>query len=233
MQTMFSNATVMWTEQEIVERDCLVRQCFQIVNRAWSDLNSAIRFRRVETPVITPPSELHGHIKAGFPLFQLTDGKTIDKQIVTRLLRPETTAGSIAAFHLLYPMEQQRRKAMPICIWQMGKSFRNEANPETMRASRLRLIEFYQLEFELFAAADSRAPYISVALESLLKRFGGKIVQSLPQSLPHYSRHTLDWEIDGVEVAGCSERVDWNEGIIYEVSIGLDRLVHCLASARL
>jgi len=29
----------------------------------------------------------------------------------------------------------------------------------------------------------------------------------------------------GLEVAGCSERTDWPEGVVFEVAIGLDRLV--------
>lgn len=36
---------------------------------------------------------------------------------------------------------------------------------------------------------------------------------------------THDWHLDGLEVAGCSIRKDWPHGIVFEVAIGLDRLV--------
>jgi hypothetical protein len=43
--------------------------------------------------------------------------------------------------------------------------------------------------------------------------------------LPHYSNHTVDWYINGLEIAGCSVRKDWEDGTVFEVAIGLDRLV--------
>jgi len=177
-------------------------------------VNPAVRFRRVETPILTPAAALQGHLDEGFPVISAGD---------RGLLRPETTAGCVAALHAMLPLESQRRKAMPLCVWQLGKSFREEANAKTMRATHLRLTEFYQLEFELFAAEGTRADYIMEALKALTGRFGGEIVT--PPDLPHYSRRTLDWEIDGVEVAGCSERTDWPEGVVYEVSIGIERLL--------
>ena len=75
----------------------------------------------------------------------------------------------------------------------------------------------------MFASSSTKADYITGVLNALTGRFGGEIV--VPTDLPHYSRRTLDWEIDGVEVAGCSERTDWKEGTIYEVSIGIERLL--------
>lgn len=43
--------------------------------------------------------------------------------------------------------------------------------------------------------------------------------------LPHYSERTIDWHIGDLEVAGCSVRKDWPHGVVFEVAIGLDRLV--------
>lgn len=213
MIPLFSNATVMWTEREILERESLVSLCRQIVSDVWTGMNPAVRFCRVETPTLTPASSLEGHLAAGFPMLDTKRG----------VLRPETTAGCIAALHAMFPMANQRAKRMPFCVWQAGKSYREETNPESMRASKLRLVEFWQLEFELFAAADSKADYIGNAMNALVERFGGEVVAA--DELPHYSRRTLDWHIDGLEVAGCSERTDWPEGVIHEVSIGLDRIV--------
>lgn len=218
MRAMFGNATVMWDERELIERDALIQQCVALVSDEWTGMNPAIRFRRVETPTLTPDSELAGHVAEGFPMLDTKRG----------VLRPETTAGCIAAFHSLFPMANQRAKHMPYCVWQFGKSYRDEDRPDTMRASKLRLVEFHQLEFELFAAADSKADYVGRAINRLAQRFGGEAV--VPHDLPHYSRRTVDWEIRGLEVAGASERTDWPEGIVFEVSIGIDRLLTTLLS---
>jgi glycyl-tRNA synthetase (class II) len=108
-------------------------------------------------------------------------------------------------------------------MWQVGCSFRDEKNSNTMRASKLRLVQFYQIEFQLFASQGSKAPYLETALDKLISLYGGNIVK--PDELPHYSEKTLDWQIAGLEVAGCSVRKDWTAGIVFEVAIGLDRLV--------
>lgn len=218
MTPLFTNATVMWRQREIAERDSLINLCYESIREAWIDMNKAVQFERVETPILTPIHLLQGHVDAGFPL--------IDTNAFTKsqtVLRPETTIGCITAFHSIFPNKNQMLKNMPFCVWQVGKSFREETNPETMRASKLRLREFYQMEFQLFTSATTKADYLTSALTQLTNRFGGIIIEAT--ELPHYSRRTLDWEMDGLELAGCSERTDWEPGIIYEVSIGLDRLL--------
>ncbi len=214
MKKLWSNATLMWNEQDLIERDAIVNQLVGMVKSTWSQINPKIQFARVETPILTPHASLQGHIGEGFPVIQTKK---------RGILRPETTAGCIAAFNEMFPQEKQRQKTLPFCVWQFGKSFREEKNNETMRATNLRLVEFHQLEFELFAAKDTKADYLTEVLDVLLKRFGGEHIEQT--DLPYYSRRTLDWEINGVEVAGCSERVDWDEGVIYEVSIGIERLL--------
>lgn len=212
---LFSNATVLWEEAEIEERDSLIRVIASLLKTAWTTLNPAISFHRVETPILTPPEEMAGHIAARFELLKTARG----------YLRPETTAGTFAALPLLYPQASQLRKRLPICLWQAGKSFRDEATGQTMRASKLRLLEFWQQEFQLFASADSKADYLGVAMNALISHFGGCQVLIGDAALPHYSRSTRDWEINGLEVASLSERNDWPQGTVYEVAIGLDRLV--------
>lgn len=39
--------------------------------------------------------------------------------------------------------------------------------------------------------------------------------------------------IGDLEVAGCSERTDWPEGVIYEISIGIDRLLAMLLEGKI
>lgn len=212
MRALFSNATVAWDEREIEEREALIRTIPALLRSAWNALNPAIAWHRVETPILTPAAELQGHIEQQFELLETSRG----------YLRPETTAGTIAAFHAMYPQVQQRMKRLPVCVWQVGKSFRDEAKGETMRVGKLRLREFWQMEFQLFTASNTAAKYIDTALAALCARHGGEII--VAADLPHYSRRTLDWEMGGLEVAGCSERTDWPDGVIHEVAIGLDRL---------
>ena len=220
MQQLFSNATVWWSETDLIEREALINQLVARIKRIWTIRNPAIKFARVETPIITPSEYLESHTKEGFPMLQCERG----------FLRPETTRGTIEAFNKMFPQEKQRKKMLPFCVWQFGKSFREETNPETMRASKLRLVEFHQLEFQLFASEGTKADYIQDAVKELQFRFGGELIE-VKTDLPHYSRRTIDWEIDGLEVAGCSERTDWPDGTIYEVSIGIDRLVQSIQSS--
>ena len=218
MRQMFSNATVIWNEQEIELRESLVREIPLIIKNAWLELNPAVHMERVETPILTPETFLQSHIEAKFDLIKTARG----------YLRPETTAGTFEAFKLKFPMVPMMLKRLPFCMWQVGKSFRDEAKPDTMRSSKLRLVEFHQMEFQLFTRSGSMAPYLEAALGALMRRFGGQSETAL--DLPHYSAKTIDWMMDGLEVAGCSQRKDWEHGDVYEIAIGLDRLVAKLLS---
>ena len=220
MKTCFSNATVMWTEREILRRESLVREIPALLLNVWRGLNPAVQMERTETPILTPGDYLTSHIEAKFEM--LNAG-------ARGYLRPETTAGTFEAMRLRFESEAQMRKRLPYCMWQVGLSFRDEAKPDTMRASKLRLVQFYQMEFQLFASHGSKAPYIEEALRELTACYGG--TADVADELPHYSEKTTDWHIDGLEVAGCSVRTDWPHGLVFEVAIGLDRLV-ALQTAR-
>jgi len=213
MKTIFTKATVLWNERELVERECIVATITSLLSSVWGSMNRAVRFVRVETPIITSKDILAGHVAEGFPLFDVELG----------YLRPETTGGTIAAFDLMYPNKSQKRAVLPVCLWQYGKSFRNETLGGSMKATKLRLYEFYQLEYQLFAPHGTKAPYLDEAIKALIAYYGGEAVE-LTDDVPHYSNRTVDWEIDGIEVAGLSSRKDFEHGELYEVSIGLDRL---------
>ena len=213
MKQIFTNATVMWDEQEIIRRESLIREIPNLLFRTWNDLNRSVRMQRVETPILTPADKLQSHIEVGFELINAGP---------RGYLRPETTAGTYEAFDLLY-RDKELRKELPMCLWQVGLSFRDEKNAESMRASKLRLVQFYQMEFQLFTSHGTKAPYIEEAINALISTYGG---YSKPaDDLPHYSEQTIDWYMGDLEVAGCSKRLDWEHGIVYEVAIGLDRLV--------
>lgn len=214
MKQCFTNATVCWHELEIARRENLIREIPLLLKRAWQDLNSAVDFKRIETPILTPKEYLQGHIAANFELIET-------KQ--RGFLRPETTAGTFFAMDMEFPQKEAMKKHLPLCVWQVGLSFRDEKKPDTMRASKLRLVQFYQMEFQLFCSHGTKAPYLEAAINALTSLYGG--VQEHPEDLPHYSEKTIDWMMDGLEVAGLSKRKDWEHGEVYEVAIGLDRLV--------
>jgi hypothetical protein len=218
MKKLYSNATVMWSEQEIIRREALINQIYQVLYATWRDMNRAVQFYRVETPIITPAEFLKGHTDEGFPMLQCERG----------YLRPEIAGGCFQAFFEMFPNEGQRKKNLPVVIWQAGKSFREETNPDTMRASKLRLVEFWQLEFELICSVDSKAEYMSAGIEAIWNYFNQTGDVKASDELPHYSIKTLDWHIDDLEVAGCSVRKDLDGYLVHEISIGLDRLLGVL-----
>lgn len=213
MKPCFSNATVAWNEFEITRRESLIREIPVALLQAWRNLNPAIQMERCETPILTPASQLQSHIEEGFELINAGS---------RGYLRPETTAGTYEAFAMRFNAAQFKKR-LPYCMWQVGCSFRDEAKPDTMRASKLRLVQFYQIEFQIFATEGSKAPYLETALSTLCSLYGGHVVTA--DELPHYSEKTLDWHIGDLEVAGCSVRKDWPGGVVFEVAIGLDRLV--------
>lgn len=215
MHTMFGNATVCWSELEIVRRESLIREIPLLLLQAWRDLNPAVAMERCETPILTPADKLSSHIETGFELIGPCGSRGY--------LRPETTVGTYEAFAWKFPDPARMKKRLPYCMWQVGCSFRDEKNAETMRASKLRLVQFHQMEFQLFASAGSKAPYIETAVDALAARYGGSPLEA--GDLPHYSERTIDWMIGDLEVAGCSIRKDWPHGMVFEVAIGLDRLV--------
>jgi len=204
----------MWNEVEITRRENLIREIPVILFQAWSELNPAVRMERCETPILTPADKLQGHIATGFDLIGPCGNRGY--------LRPETTAGTYEAMAGRFEASVLKKR-LPFCMWQVGCSFRDEKNADTMRAQKLRLVQFYQIEFQLFASAGSKAPYIEEALNALVNNYGG--TYEAAAELPHYSENTIDWYIDGLEVAGCSVRKDWEPGMVFEIAIGLDRLV--------
>ena len=93
MKNCFTNATVMWSEREILRRESLVREIPAMLLDVWRSLNPAVQMERVETPVLTPAEYLTGHIEAKFDL--INAGRR-------GYLRPETTAGTFEAMRLRY-----------------------------------------------------------------------------------------------------------------------------------
>lgn len=250
MKQMYTNATVRWTEEEIALRDALILEIPIIMKRVWNNVREGIRFIRTETPILTPTSVLQHHIDTGFNLVPTEDGflrpettaGTFESfrqdfpMIKQDLKKFQESAADLREYKRLEkihivpmfddgPPKVVVPKYLPICYWQAGKSFRTEAKADTMRASKLRLAEFWQIEFQLFCMKDTKADYLTAALEALTNRYGG-VAQLVPDNeLPHYSAFTIDWMMSELEVAGCSKRKDFEGLDVFEVAIGLDRLL--------
>lgn len=215
---------VVYHEVDLKARELVVDLFRHRLHEVLTKLNRAVRFFRVETPMLTPKEFLKGHEETGFDLVKAGFEKHGRSEMY---LRPETTFGTYAAFKAMWPQEPERRKQMPVCLWQHGKSFRDEQNrpmPE------LRFREFYQLEFQLFHAADSKADYFGASLEAArssveaLCRRAPVLVDVPPSVLAHYSERTTDIMSGDHEVAAISLRKDFEGAKVVEISVGLDRL---------
>lgn len=222
---------VFYNERDIMARQIITRLITAKLSDALTGLNRAVRFMRVETPIATSHTVLLDHLKTGFKPVTAFEGE--------RFLRPETTGGTYAAFEQMWPVESQRKKQVPLVIWQVGKSFRNEQNRPY---AELRFKEFYHLEYQLIASHGSEAPYFEACLDAAMAAIGevcnaapsaktaaGRIIKEAPvgqADLAHYSQRTIDILLGRAEteVAAISDRTDLPGYMVIETSIGLDRL---------
>lgn len=157
-------------------------------------------------------------------------------------LRAETTDGSyLMAMDIL----KNTRTNPPLCVWQIGQSFRRELS-DGANAANLRFNAFYQLEFQFVYSADTHFDYATLLkekLEVLIKQLLVKPTRLVPSDrLPSYSLETTDLEVlwhpptkdkpEWKEVCSMSRRTDFpkdhgfkKELKVFEVAFGMDRLV--------
>ena len=215
-----------WSEPEILARERFVQEASEMVRRELRQVNPAWQFARVEGPCLHPES-------------QISDEYNEDDVFVTNhdamgaplMLRAETTASSYrAARHL---MAQNKWARLPLCVWQVGKSFRRELN-DGASARKLRFNEFYQLEFQCIYRADTKADYrlpvMEAALRLCARATGRESRLQDSDRLPSYSESTVDIELSVAggwrEVASCSIRNDFgSKAKVFELAIGLDRII--------
>lgn len=226
------NGLVFWTAEHIELRDSFVRVFAARLESLFRGINPAFTFLRVEAPLLTPSLLVNPNYTAA-DVFVTADELT---------LRPETTPGSYAyAAHLM----RSQAARPPFCVWQHGKSFRREQDQPT---KHMRLKEFYQAEFQLLFAEDTKHDYMAACLEPIraaFETFTGKdsrVVES--DRLPSYSRKTMDVEVRNpdkwMEVCSISLRDDFPEPYRFttgkglqerkvlnlEVAVGTDRAVY-------
>lgn len=219
---------VFYDEADLIARKQVVETFSYSMRSTLQDVNRAVRFVQVETPCLTPREALRGHVDTGFELVRTHDSRHGGEGMI---LRPETTFGTYAAMRTMYPMEPQMKKALPLVLWQYGKSFRDE---QARPMAELRFREFYQLEFQLFYSPDSGADYASACNKAVasalyhLTHDAGSILSIRPvpaAELAHYSEATFDHYLVDTEVAAISLRKDFGPSAkVVEVSVGLDRV---------
>ncbi len=208
-----------WDENEIELRETVVKRLSGVIKRELININPSFRFFQVECPILTPQLHINSEYDAD-EVFQ-TNHKDL-------ALRAETTASS-------YMMASKIKGRLPICVWQVGKSFRRETN-DGATASKLRFNEFYQLEFQCIYPDDTKADYRELMIDPIsmeLGRLTKTEISTLDSDrLPSYSESTLDLEshYNGkpMELASFSIRNDYPytpNSKVFEMAFGLDRIV--------
>jgi histidyl-tRNA synthetase len=213
--SVYSQGLVIYDEQDLIIRRYIVENITSRLKEMFNKLNPAIRMFQVETPTLTPHALLQSHIDTNFDLVEAGDF----------CLRPETTRGTYEAIKSMYPQQEQLRKALPLCVWQFGKSYRNE---QKRPFSELRFKEFYQLEYQLIYSMDTKADYHAYMSDGMTDVLGfilnKRISIDTVKDLPHYSEKTTDLYYDKHELVAISSRKDFSPHKVLEISCGLDRI---------
>lgn len=225
------NGLPFWSASDLATRDWAVQSVEQAVHAALIKENRGWVMERVEAPVLIP-SELVSKEYDFKDYFMATSFQHSEFA-----LRPETTASSY--MYAQYIFEHQLHNP-PVCVWQLGKSFRNE-NDQVSKNMRYK--EFYQLEFQCIYTEQTLNDYHKAVLDPLRKtveRLTGGMQCRLVDSdrLPSYSEKTVDIEVDvgykWLEVCSISLRTDvpfqWNHKVLrnVEIAFGADRLVNVI-----
>lgn len=213
-----------YSEEEIEDREYLIKMFYRSISNHFKEKNKAFQFVRVEGPTLC-----YWEYEQGGETFNI-EGEVFN-------LRPETTASSLTyAQHLL----QSKECKAPLCVWQSGKSYRNEKN-DGASISKLRFNEFYQLEFQIIYSPETKLDVFDEAVTSMLRSLQNLLIDDYvtchSDRLPHYSYITIDFETHYKEklkeICSISQRKDMEpEYKIVEIAIGLDRMLAILNERR-
>lgn len=215
-----------WSPVELNYRDDVVRHLHTTIQSCLTGVNKAWQFFRTEGPALVPRRLVAAGYNEGdlwTVKAKLGDGEAT--------LRPETTATSFLAAKRL--IGTRGDKALPLCVWQVGKSYRQERN-DGASANKLRFFEFTQAEWQCIYGENTGADYRAAVLPRLLAKVAfltGTAVRTVPSDrLPAYSLQTDDIEVlrsNGrwTEVASISTRTDFAGARVLEIAFGLDRMV--------
>lgn len=212
------NGLVFWTEEEIRLRRMFEDYFSTNISMFLKTMNSAFEFVQVEASQLTPRDLINKNYTAEDVFF-------IDEELV---LRPETTMGSFLYAQELLNSHNERKMRLPLCVWQHGKSFRNEQDE---KISNMRLKEFYQLEFQIIYSKTTSNDYYSKIvpyINHLINNMVDKSYIEASDRLPDYSEVTTDIiiETNTMEVCSISKRKDFEGANVVEIAIGTDRCVY-------
>jgi glycyl-tRNA synthetase len=220
-----------YDEDEIEMREMMTNRISSVVRQTLQNVNPAWKFKRVEGPLLTPRSFVS-------PSYDEDDifVTQIEKAGSKLVLRPETTVSSYE-----FARKKYAREKFPLCVWQIGKSFRVEKS-DGATAAKLRFNEFYQLEFQCIYSVGTKADYRKYMMDAvsneISRMLSGEVIRFVESDrLPSYSESTLDIEVpyngEWKEVASCSIRTDFSEDTrVAEIAIGMDRLVEMYSKKR-
>lgn len=232
------NGLVTWDERQIMIREQAVARLSTLIQSELRGINSQWQFHRIDAPQLAQRSTLSAQYTNDD--IWVLDAKLADEE---GALRPETTPSSYA--WLVKQLESHNGVKPPVCVWQYGKSFRQEIDQPT---KFVRLKEFYQMEFQCVIAEDTQVDYHdhptflnAIAFE--INKITGRRARIVPSDrLPAYSKRTEDIEVfyagRWMEVASISLRTDFpaeykytfkNEQkskklLTFELAFGMDRI---------
>jgi glycyl-tRNA synthetase len=211
------NGLIFWTEEEIQAREMMTDYFVAQMKLALKSQNAAFEFVRVEAPILTPNDRINPNY---------TDDDVF--RIGDLTMRPETTMGTYAYIPVLLNKHDKPKFRLPLVVWQIGKSFRNEQDQPT---KFMRLKEFYQLEFQIVYSHTTENDYskkLIPAVRSMIEDMIGPCYVEESDRLPSYSEETTDvvCTFNDMEVCSISKRTDCPEGKVLEVAIGMDRCVY-------
>ncbi len=186
--------------------------------------NAAFEFYQCEASILTPRELIN-------PNYTASDVFSPTKELV---LRPETTMGSYAFARELLNPHNKTKIRLPMVVWQHGKSFRQE---QDQPLTKMRLKEFYQLEFQILYAlstANDYAPAVIEMVRQMIELFAGPCHTEPSDRLPDYAESTTDVICDRtqMEVCSISQRKDFEGAKCLEVAIGTDRCIRHLYPER-
>lgn len=221
-----------WRQSELLLRRRIRDAILDTVRVTLTEMNQMWHFEEVETPPMMPVQRMSAAYD-GSDVFMLQDPPGGTNSYA---LRAETTDGSYA---IAAQIIRTTRINPPLCIWQMGYSFRRELS-DGATAAKLRFNAFNQLEFQLIHAEDTKAEIATPLRDALVKAVAQITrleVRQLPSDrLPSYATETIDLECllpngEWREVASTSRRTDFpivagaKPCKVIEIAFGIDRMV--------
>ena len=209
-----SNGLVIWNQRQITLRNMIKAHFVNEITACLTEINSAWRIIEMESSILTPQKLVNPNYTA-HDIFITHSGL---------VLRPETTMGSYV--YAKYLLESHLKIRLPLCVWQSGKSFRQE---QDQPLSKVKLKEFYQLEFQCIYSPSTGVDYMTIMpnkIARMIQSIVGNTFLVASDRLPNYSEKTMDIEVNGMEVCSISQRKDFENAKVLEIAIGLDRCVY-------